>query len=73
MPCCAHVLVVQLAWPHWLATPPPPHESRPEHVPQSMSAPQPSLCMPHVAPICAHVRGVHAGTVQVPFTTPGVG
>jgi hypothetical protein len=66
--CCRHKPVVQ-AGPvaHVFGVEPAPQVSPEPHVPQlAVSPPQPSATTPHVAPACAHVRGVHDPPLPVP-------
>src|ERR1700733_10659376 len=70
-PSCAHVLGTQSTppstppWPHWFG-PAPPQNAGATQLPQLIVLPQPSPCVPQVAPSCAHVLGVHG----VPPSTP---
>src|SRR5512140_2508174 len=70
-PSCAHVLGTHgeppsaPPRPHVLV-PPPPQYAGAVQVPQSSGLPQPSPCVPHVAPSRAHVFGVHDEPPSVP-------
>jgi hypothetical protein len=59
-PALAHVLGTHIpgGLPHALAVPAPPHVSGAVQVPQLSVPPQPSACVPHVAPSSVHVFGV---------------
>src|SRR5580700_6584480 len=66
MPCEAHVRGAQLpasGYPHWPATPPPPHVCGDVHDPQLSWPPHPSPAGPQAMFCCAHVSGVHEGGV----------
>jgi len=56
--------------PHTLATPPPPHDNRPEQVPQLAVLPQPSGTVPQFLPSDVQVMGTQAPWPHTPGVPP---